>query len=251
VLTIDDDPAVRDLLGRLLAREGCAVRGAAGGAEGLALARRLRPAVITLDVMMPGLDGWSVLAALKADPATADIPVIMLTVADDRGLGFALGAADYLTKPLDWPRLAAALQRYRPAGAAPEALVVEDDPAARAQAARVLAADGWRVREAADGRDALAQLAVRTPHLILLDLLMPELDGFGFLQELRRLPPERRAPVVVITAKDLTPEDHARLNGHVSRIVQKHAVALADLLPELRRFLPVPPAASAPETTSP
>ena len=243
VLAVDDDPVARDLLQRLLTREGFAVRCAGSGAEGLALARQLRPAVITLDVMMPGQDGWSVLGALKADPATADIPVVMLTVVDDRGMGFALGAADYVTKPVDWPRLVSVVQRFRPAGAARAVLVVEDDPAARAQAVRLLAAAGWTVIEAAHGREALVRLVEQRPDLILLDLMMPELDGFGFMEELRRLPPELRAPVVVITAKDLTPEDHARLNGYVSRIVQKHAERLETLLPELRRFAAPPPPA--------
>ncbi|MFN0067682.1 MAG: response regulator, partial [Limisphaerales bacterium] len=235
VLAIDDDPVVRDLFQRLLAREGFAVRCAADGEEGLALARELRPAVITLDVMMPGMDGWSVLGALKSDPATADIPVVMLTVVDDRGTGYALGAAEYLTKPVDWPRLVTVVQRFRPARSTPRVLVVEDDPATRGRAARVLSAEGWHVIESANGREGLAALDGQAPDLILLDLLMPELDGFGFLDELRRRPPERRAPVVVITAKDLTPADHARLNGHVSRVIQKHAVGFEALLPELRR----------------
>src|SRR5262249_2439649 len=113
VLVVDDDPAVRDLMRRYLDREGFRVVAAANGHEGLRLARQLRPAAITLDVLMPGMDGWDVLTALKADPGTADIPVIMLTIADDRNLGHALGAAEYLTKPIDRDRLTGLLRQYR------------------------------------------------------------------------------------------------------------------------------------------
>ena len=114
MLVIDDEPAVRDLMQRFLAREGFRVVTAAGGEEGLRRARELRPDVITLDVMMPGMDGWAVLSALKADPDTADIPVVMLTIVDDKNLGYALGAADYLTKPIDRERLVAVLKQHRP-----------------------------------------------------------------------------------------------------------------------------------------
>ena len=220
VLVIDDDPGVQELMRRFLAREGFRVVSAVNGAEGMRLARELRPVAVTLDVMMPGLDGWHVLSELKADPLTADIPVVMLTIVDDRGRGFALGAADYLTKPVDWARLAAILSRYHSPDAAP-ALVVDDDPESRRVIRRFLEREGWRVVEAADGEAGLRAVAAETPALVLLDLMMPVLDGFGFLSEMPRRFPNCRVPVVVLTAKDLTADDFDRLNGRVARILEK------------------------------
>jgi CheY-like chemotaxis protein len=234
VLVIDDDASVRDIVQRFLAREGFRVVTAGGGEEGLRLARQLGPDAITLDVMMPGLDGWAVLAALKADPATADIPVIMVTMMDDRNLGYALGAADYLTKPIDRERLLAALARHRPGL---PILVVDDDPALRELLRRTLEREGYTVVEAADGRAALARIEERLPGLILLDLMMPHMDGFEVLAELRARPAWRAIPVVVVTAKDLTPEERQRLNGQVERVLAKGALGPQALLAEVRELV--------------
>jgi GAF domain-containing protein/CheY-like chemotaxis protein len=234
VLVIEDEAAARDLLARALSREGFRVVTAASGEEGLRLAREVRPDAITLDVLMPGMDGWAVLAALKGDPATADIPVVMLTVVDDRNLGYTLGAAEYLTKPIDRDRLLAVLGRYRRGRSV---LVVDDDADVRALLRRSLEHEGYAITEAAEGRAALARLAEAPPDLILLDLMMPEMDGFEFLEELRRSPAGREVPVVVITAKDLTPEDRRRLSGSVQRILQKGAVSRDALLDEVRRLV--------------
>src|SRR5438067_1097627 len=212
LLVIDDDPAVRDLLQRSLKLPGVRIVAAAGGEEGLRLARELRPAVITLDVLMPGMDGWAVLAALKADPDLAEIPVIMLTMLTDRNLGYALGAADFLTKPVDRERLAALLSRHLPQPHGGPVLVVDDDGPARELLRRALERDGRAVVEAEDGRAALERVAAERPALILLDLMMPGMDGFEFVAELRQREDWRAIPVVVITARSLTPEDHARLN---------------------------------------
>ncbi len=234
VLVIDDDPAVRDIVQRFLVREGFRVALAAGGEEGLRLARELRPDVITLDVVMPGLDGWGVLSALKADPDLSDIAVIMLTMMDDRGLGYALGAAEYLVKPVDRERLLGAVRKH---GRDLPVLIVDDDPAARELLRRLLAAEGFRVIEAENGRVALDRLREGVPGLILLDLMMPEMDGFDFIEALRREPGGASIPVVVLTAKDLTDDDRARLNGGVERIVQKGAYTKDALLGEVRRLL--------------
>jgi CheY-like chemotaxis protein len=234
VLVIDDDPGFRDLVSRFLGKEGFRVESASDGDEGLARARQLRPDLITLDVLMPGLDGWSLLAALKAEPALADIPVIMLTIADDRNKGFALGASEYLTKPLDRGRLAAILQKYRGRGQCCSALVVEDEEATRRVLRETLEGEGWDVADAADGRAALAAVASRRPDLILLDLLMPEMDGFEFLEELRKDEANRSIPIVVITAKTLAAEDRRRLNGSVERILLKKDASREDLLRQVR-----------------
>jgi signal transduction histidine kinase/CheY-like chemotaxis protein/ligand-binding sensor domain-containing protein len=237
VLVIDDDPAALDLLQRALAKDGFAVQTAASGAKGLELARSLKPAAITLDVMMPGLDGWAVLSRLKADPATADIPVVMMTIVDDKNLGFALGAAEYLTKPIDWERLAAVMNKYRPHVSTVTVLVVEDELAVREVLRRNLERQGWQVTEAENGRVGLERVAAQVPGVILLDLLMPEMDGFDFVRALRQRPDCQRLPVIVITAKDLTEEDRRRLNGQVTQILQKGAYSTAELIREIRRLL--------------
>jgi signal transduction histidine kinase/DNA-binding response OmpR family regulator len=237
ILVIDDEPAARDLVQRALAKEGYLVETAASGAEGLARAIQLQPAAITLDVMMAGMDGWAVLSALKAQPLTADIPVIMVTVVDDKNLGFALGAADYLIKPIEWDRLISALQKVRPKSPDAKVLIVEDEPETREMLRRAVQKQGWQAVEAENGRVGLERVAAQMPSVILLDLMMPEMDGFTFMDELRRRPGCRRLPVIVVTAKDLTEEDRRRLNGHVIQILQKGGHSTQELLDEIYRLL--------------
>ena len=230
MLVIDDDPAVRDLMQRFLGKEGYRVVPAPGGDDGLRLAREMTPDAITLDVMMPGMDGWAVLSELKSDPVTADIPVIMLTIVDDRNLGYTLGAADFLTKPIDRERLLSVLERYR--RAAP-VLVVDDDPAMREVLRRTLQAAGYAVVEAENGRMALERLREVVPGIVLLDLMMPEMDGFEFVDEVRRHETWRAIPIAVLTAKALTDDDRRRLNGGVERVLQKGAYSRDGLLREV------------------
>jgi signal transduction histidine kinase/DNA-binding response OmpR family regulator len=237
ILVIDDEPAGRDLVQRMLAREGYQVEAAASGPEGLALARRLHPAAITLDVLMPGMDGWAVLTVLKADPLTADIPVIMMTVLDDKNLGFALGATDYLIKPIEWNRLIGVLEKHCRHMVRSQVLVVEDDPQTRDILRRAAEKQGWQVVEAENGRVGLERVAVQIPGVILLDLTMPEMDGFTFIEELRRRPGCDHVPVIVVTAKELTQEDHRRLNGHVSQILRKGGHSTRELLDEIHKVL--------------
>src|SRR5581483_10814365 len=234
---IDDEAAARDLVQRVLVKEGYRVETAASGPEGLAMARRLKPAAITLDVMMPGMDGWAVLTVLKADPSTADIPVVMTTVVDDKNLGFTLGATDYLIKPIDWERLIAILEKHRLKVAAPTVLIVEDDPSAREMFHRTVEGNGWKVVEADNGRVGLQRMQESVPGVILLDLMMPEMDGFTFIEEIRRRPEYRHIPVVVVTAKDLTGEDRERLRGHVVQILQKGGYSTQKLLDEINHLL--------------
>jgi len=234
VLVIDDEAAVRDLMQRFLTREGFRVVTASGGEEGVRLARELRPDAITLDVMMPGMDGWAVLSALKADPDVADIPVIMLTIVDDRNLGYALGASDYLTKPIDRERLVTILKEHR---RDLPVLVVDDDAEVRQLFRRILEPEGYAVVEAENGRAALERLRDVSPSVILLDLMMPEMDGFEFVAEFRRHEPWRAIPIVVVTAKDLSHHDRERLNGYVQRILQKGTYGREQLLAEVRELV--------------
>ncbi len=221
VLVIDDDPRQRDLMQRFLSKEGFCVRAAAGGEEGLRLARQLQPAAITLDVMMPDMDGWSVLSALKADAELCDIPVIMLTMVDDRKRGFTLGASDYATKPVDRQRLSKILKKYACPNPPCPVLLVEGDPATREVTRAILEKEGWRVREAENGRAALECMERDRPSLILMDLIVPEMDGFEFAAQVRKHDEWRSIPIVVLTAHDLSSEERLRLNGFVEKILPK------------------------------
>jgi signal transduction histidine kinase/CheY-like chemotaxis protein len=245
VLVIDDEAAVRDLMQRFLTKEGFRVVTAAGGEEGLRRARELRPDAITLDVMMPGLDGWAVLSALKADASVADIPVVMLTIVDDRNLGYALGAADYLTKPIDRERLVTVLKQHR---RDLPVLVVDDDAEVRQLFRRILESEGYTVVEAENGRVALERLRDAVPSVILLDLMMPEMDGFEFVTEFRRQGSWRAIPIVVITARDLSHDDRERLNGYVQKILQKGAHGREQLLAEVRELVATSVARRRPQT---
>jgi PAS domain S-box-containing protein len=236
VLVVDDDPAAQELLRRSLQKEGFETVIAANGRQALALARKVRPVVITLDVMMPGMDGWTVLSALKADPQTAEIPVIMLSVVDDKNLGYSLGASEYLTKPIDRERFAAVLEKYRCITGHCPVLVVEDDEAVRQTLRSVLVKHGWRVFEAPNGAVALEMMAEHVPDLILLDLVMPEMDGFEFAAQLRKNEAWRSIPIIVITALDLTVEDRERLSGRVESVLRKESHSYAELLKEVQRL---------------
>ena len=230
VLVIDDDAPQRELMSRFLERTGYAARTAADGVAGLALARELHPHVILLDVTMPGMDGWSVLGALKADPALSDIPVIMVTFLDQRALASTLGAADYIMKPVDWNRLGVVMDRFRSAEG--DVLVVDDDADTRLHLRHALEKQGWSVAEALDGQDALDHVARALPRVILLDLAMPIMDGFEFIDRLRERPGCGTVPVLVLTSLSLTLEDRRRLRG-ANQILNKGSVSLDELTRKL------------------
>ncbi len=238
VLVVDDDPAVHDLLARHLRRDGYRVTSASTGVEAIAKARKVRPDAITLDVLMPERDGWSVLAELKNDPLLAAVPVIMLTFVDDRTRGLSLGASEYLEKPINQTRLLAALKAHCPGKQSPLVLLVEDEIDTREMLRRLLQKEGWRTTEAGNGLQALERLSEAQPDAILLDLMMPEMDGFEFLAQLRRSPDRRGIPVIVVTAKELTSEDHRRLKGSVEFLVSKDGDEVDTILAGLKDLLP-------------
>lgn len=238
ILVVDDDEAARNLLQKLLNKAGYSVVMAADGASAIQLARELQPAVITLDVMMGGMDGWSVLDKLKSDPDLADIPVIMQTIMDDPQKGFMLGAADYLTKPINRDQLVAAVSRFSSAsvaGANKNILVVEDDPEIQILIAQWLSADGWNVYTADNGVEGLERYAESRAAFVVVDLMMPEMDGFSMIDELRRKYPGVDIPIIVVTTKNLGAEDMARLNGNVQRIIQKTSEMPDEILREIKR----------------
>ncbi|WP_193771310.1 cache domain-containing protein [Candidatus Magnetaquicoccus inordinatus] len=238
VLVIDDDPTIRELLQRLLDKEGYYVEVVASGDEGLQRAREIIPDVITLDVMMPVKDGWSVLTALKADALTSTIPVIMLTMLDNENLAFALGAADYLTKPVERDRLLGSVHRHLTSRKGSRILLADDDELNRKIIRRLLEQQHWQVIEAHNGKEALQILADFIPDLFLLDLMMPEMDGFAVVEALQQKEEWRSIPVVLITAKDLSPEDVQRLHEGIEHTIQKGSCSQEELLNQIQRLLP-------------
>jgi len=237
ILVIDDDTTVHDLLRRFLEKQGFEVKTAVSGQEGINLAKELKPEAITLDVMMPGMDGWSVLTALKAHPSTANIPVIMMSMVDDQNLGYALGAAEYLLKPIDSGKLESILVKFKPITNSDSILVVEDDPGVRDMLCKQLKTENWKVIEAANGKEALIKLQHYKPQLILSDLMMPEMDGFELVQRLKQKQEWRSIPVIILTAKTITSQDREKLDGGANKIFEKASYQRSSLLHEVSHLL--------------
>ncbi len=237
ILVIDDDPTIHDLLKRFLGKKGFKVKTASSGAEGVRLAKILKPEAITLDVMMPGMDGWSVLTTLKANPQTADIPVVMMSMVDDQNLGYALGAAEYLLKPINNQKLETIIDKFQPVSNSEPILVVEDDPGVREMLCRQLKMENWQVIEAENGYEALIKLQNCSPGLILSDLMMPEMDGFELVHRLKQNEQWCSIPVVILTAKSITPEERQKLNGGVSKIFEKGSYQRSVLFNEVSHLL--------------
>ncbi len=238
ILVVDDDPAVLDLLSFTLGKEGYNVLYARTGEEVISQARAHRPQAITLDVIMPRMNGWSVLAALKADPELRDIPVVVMTVIKDRGMAMTLGAADFMTKPVDRTALLAIMHQHCRTDSAAPVLLVDDDKAVRDATRRALKKLGFDAAEAANGKEALDWLEGHPPPaLILLDLMMPEMDGFAFLEAAQNHPGIRDVPIVVLTSKDLSGEEKKLLSGRTAQVLAKGETSSIDLTEAIRRTL--------------
>jgi len=238
VLVIDDDRNVRELLQRNLATAGYRTDAATNGKEGLQKARDLKPSAITLDVIMPEADGWSVLNALQSDPETADIPVIMVTIIEDRKRGFSLGASDYLSKPVDRQKLIDVLKRFLGETASRTVLLVEDDEASRAVIRRSLRGQNVDLIEAENGRIGIEKLSRTKPSLILLDLMMPEMDGFGFVDEYQKNSEWHDIPIIVVTSKTLSKAEKAKLDGWVDGFYNKLEHSVDQVLKDVFKMLP-------------
>ena len=234
-MSIGSNWIARELIANHLREEGFSVVTASSGRDGLRRAEELHPIAITLDVLMPDLDGWTVLAALRGNPELADIPVIMATITDQQRKGMTLGAAGYLTKPIDRDRLIALLRPFQARVRRTRVLMVEDDPAQRISIRSVLEPQQWLVTEADNGRVALSRLTEEIPDIILIDLMMPEMDGFQLITALRERPDWRRIPVIVITALDLTAADRKRLNSGVEGILLKSSFEPSQLVRTVRQ----------------
>ncbi|QJD82150.1 response regulator [Cohnella herbarum] len=239
ILLIDDEPINQQILRSYLAKEGWTLAFAESGQEGIKLSKQLRPKVICLDILMPSMDGWSVLTALKSDPELADIPVVIMSMTSDKQLGYSLGASEFLTKPLQQDRLISIMDKYISDRKEHSVLVVEDDATTSELMTRLLQKEGYAVKQASNGRVALEQMETAEPSLILLDLMMPEMDGFQFVEALRKQERWGEIPIVVVTAKSITLDDRTKLNGYVKGVIQKGSFDHKSLLTEIRRYMEV------------
>jgi signal transduction histidine kinase/DNA-binding response OmpR family regulator len=246
VVVVEDDRRSFDLLRTYLEAAGARVVSAGDGEEGLDTVRRLSPAGVVLDILLPGIDGWDVLAQLKADPGTAAIPVVVVSMLDERGRGFALGATEYLVKPVGKEQLLAALYR---AAAMPEqkhtVVAIDDDPLAIELVRASLEPEGWTVLGAMTGQEGLALVRERQPSAVLLDLLMPGMDGFEVVEALRADPETKSVPVVILTSMSMTHQDKERLQGRITYVARKTEFDLSGLAGLLRWASTSSPAASS------
>ncbi len=237
VLIVDDDLEIQDLMRRILEKEGYQVAATGNGQEAICLAESLQPCLITLDIMMPGIDGWTVLAALKKNEKTRDIPAVVVSIVDNKSMALALGAVDYLSKPFDRERIMQVLNRYGPTNA-PRVLIIEDDINSYEVLVRVLEKDGLKVSYAPNGRIGLEMVNEVKPGLIVVDLNMPELNGFDFLTELRRRANGKTIPVFVLSGRDLTQQEQEWLGQNAQKTILKGSISMHDLASEVRRYLP-------------
>jgi len=237
ILLIDDEPFNYQLMQRYLAKEGWTLAFSETGAKGIELALQLRPHVILLDILMPSMDGWTVLAAIKSHPELQDIPVVIWSMTNDKQLGYTLGASEFLTKPLQRDRLLQVMNKYIPMHGDQTVLVIEDDAATNELMTRLLHKEGYSVIQARNGKLALDYMGNMTPNLILLDLMMPEMDGFTFVEEVRKVQLWNEIPIIVITAKSITEEDRRKLNGNVKSIIQKGSVDHKKLMEEIQQLV--------------
>src|SRR4029077_20936705 len=241
ILIVEDNPDAAEILVRHLETGGFRMSIARNGNEAVAMARELKPIAITLDILLPGIDGWEVLTRLKADELTRNIPVVVISMIDNPALGRALGALDYFVKPVDRSALISRLTQYAFTAKAQageiRVLVVDDEPANVELLQALLEPEGFKVLTAAGGREGIEVATAEQPHLILLDLMMPDVSGFEVVDALRTNPATRGIPIMVLTAKELTKEDKAALTGHVAAIFQRNSLAGSELVEWLHGFV--------------
>ncbi len=239
ILVVDDEVPARELLASYLEPEGYVISMAGSAAEAVEKAKHLRPDVITLDILMPGGNGFEALLALKSTPETAAIPIIVVSVVDQKGMGFALGAADYLVKPVDRSVLLGTIQKYTSShrDSAASVLLVDDDPNALELLGEILRSAGYRTHAVQNGHDALAVLSSKPVSAILLDLLMPEMDGFELLQRVKQQRSLREIPIFVLTAKNLNKDEIALLTREAQACFHKDGSWREELVGAVEKFV--------------
>ena len=238
VLTIDDDVEAQEILRTYLKNEGYEVIQAYNAMDAMKLARKYRPFAITLDVIMPGKDGWYILQDLKNDPRTGEIPVICISILDNRQMGLSLGAIEYMVKPVSKDRLLEALRRLEKRFRIYDIMVVDDEPRNVELLAKFIGqTDHYAVRKAYGGEEALSRVGESRPDLIILDLVMPEVDGFEVIRHLKKSVDTKEIPIIIVSAKKLTREETEYLNSNIEKIIRKGDFSREDLLKDIRRTL--------------
>jgi CheY-like chemotaxis protein len=235
VVVVDDDPVAQQILYQHLSSAGYAIRAVGDSREALSTIEELQPQLVILDIQMPYKDGWEVLTELRMSPTTADIPVVLCSILDEQRLGLALGANDYLVKPVRAERLLPALRRWLEPAAS--VLVIDDEAESRQILRAILEQADYIVREADNGRSGLAAVASAAPDMIVLDLMIPELDGFQVLAQLRADPRYADLPVIVVTAKDLTTQEQVWLQECAQLAVQKNQFTPSEFVAQLHNMI--------------
>ncbi len=240
ILVVEDDRMAADLMTLYLTSAGYNVIVAVDGEEAIKKSKEFRPFLITLDIMLPRKDGWDVLSELKNSQDTADIPVVIVSIIDNKDLGFSLGAAEYLIKPIDRTKLIDTVNACIPAGKGAgrhlKILVIDDEEKAIKYMGAVLENAGFEVVKAYSGRAGINLALNSNPDLIILDLMMPDVSGFDVVEKLRTHPSAKGIPIIICSAKDITPEEKKVLNGNILAIVQKGAHTKEDLLSAIKKI---------------
>lgn len=239
ILVVEDDPTAFETIANILHSAGYTSIRAHHGEEALKMARMLKPAAITLDIILPGMDGWEVMKALKNDETLRHIPVIIVSMMENRELGFALGAADYFVKPIDPEELIHSLETLLPhkKKGKPKLLLIDDDPDFHEMMENILRFRGYQVEHALSGQEGLQKASQGYPDLIILDLMMEGMDGFEVAGALKKRKETRKIPILVLTAKQLTPRDKERLKGEISKLMEKGRSSPADLVLTIQELL--------------
>ena len=238
ILIIDDDPTVSELMKRQLLKEGYKVVIAPNGKEGISLARDLKPDVITLDILMPEMDGWSVLRTLKADPEVSNIPVIMASILDEKNKGFSLGAADFLSKPIQKEYLMKSIRNLIGDKENLKICLIEDDESLRFTVKEILEKQDVQIMEAENGKVGMNILQNEEikPDLILLDLMMPVMNGFEFLKAIRETE-LNSIPILVLTGAELSGDEKTFLLGETQRILEKSEDTMSTIVNEVSNVI--------------
>jgi CheY-like chemotaxis protein len=236
-LVIEDSAQAAELLRLYIESAGYRVEIARNGSDAVDMAKRLHPHVITLDLMLPGKDGWQVMKELKRHPLCKHIPVIIVSIVDEKNLGFSLGAVEYFVKPVNREELVHALDRVHILPVrdhhAPTVLVIDDDHAAADLIQVILENEGYRVLKAFEGKDGLDVALRERPDVVILDLLMPGMSGFAVAQQMKQVPATRNIPIIVLTSMDVDEDVQEQLGSYVSALVSKASFTKKDLLREI------------------
>lgn len=245
VVVIDDDPDIRAEMKTYLTGAGYRVETARNGKQGIELVRTIKPMAVTLDIMMPEMDGWEVIRLLKESRETDKIPIVIVSVSNDQQTGMALGAAGYILKPISRDRILSAIQsiskvKQDKPGLVNEILVVEDNDIASLQIRSALEEKGYQVRVASNGKEALETIENSCPRAIILDLMMPGMDGFQVLDSLRAAPETRDLPILVLSAKELSTEERSRLShNNVRQLIRKGSIDRNQLVDCIEKLLDI------------